>query len=183
MKSPKPPKVQIQVSTDKHTLWVNSATGMNIARFSSKGIDIHHDNKGQRDGKHCLFCLDGRDPMNPVPFEDDWELFKKKLFEHHGITIGKHIKMHLRTQYVSKVFLHRSFTPIEHLHVNLEQWEDRETEETAPVLMVRPHTEPETFEIRCDGGRQVLNKGDLVLLAKGLLDMAGHEAQVRKVRP
>lgn len=90
-------KHQFQVSSDKHTLWVNSGrTSMNLARFSSKGIDIHHDLEGQVAGRHCLFCKVGPDPMNTIPLRAEWELFKKMLKEHHGITVPKNIKLETR---------------------------------------------------------------------------------------
>lgn len=127
-------KVQFQVSKDRHTLWVNSGTGMNIARFSSKGIDIHNDVEGQKKhGKQCLFCTHGSDPFNPVPFVQDWELFKAKLLEHHGIRVPARVKMSLRTTprntNMNKVAIRRLHAPVQEVTINLEQWEDRRVED------------------------------------------------------
>lgn len=90
-------KHQFQVSEDKLKLWVNSGeTGMNIARFTAMGIDIHHDVRGQAEGKQCLFCLPGPEPLNPIPFEEQWALFKNKLKLHHGITVPKRVRLKTR---------------------------------------------------------------------------------------
>lgn len=65
-----------EISTDGRTVWVNSATGMCVARFSLKGMDIHHDIQGQIEGKHCLDC-------GPA----DWETFCQKVQQHYGVVI------------------------------------------------------------------------------------------------
>lgn len=67
--------VKAQVSSDGRTVWVNSCTGA-LARFSKWGVDVHTE-----DTTGCLHCTPG--PTAAV----DWELFKAKVLEHHGVTV------------------------------------------------------------------------------------------------
>jgi hypothetical protein len=91
-------KHQVLVSPDRCTLWVNSGvTSACLARFSSKGIDIHVDMDKQVSGKqHCLFCNVGPDPWNPIPLRSEWELFKTKLAELHGVKISSRVRLRVR---------------------------------------------------------------------------------------
>lgn len=172
-------KAQFQLSKDGCTLWVNAVSGMNIARFSSKGIDIHHDVKEQQKrGEQCLFCTHGADPFNPVPFQEDWVLFKRKLYEHHGLRVPARIKMDLRRNTnMNKVRIERKVTPPRRIAITLEPWEDRKGEQggTEPgTVELKAASEPECFELRCDGGFQILNKGELASLGKAFLELSDH---------
>lgn len=86
-----------EVTTDGRVLWVNSSkTSSNLARFSSMGIDIHHDVEKQINGEHCLFCKDGPEPMNRIALRSEYDLFKTKLLEHHGVKIPKRVEARLK---------------------------------------------------------------------------------------
>lgn len=70
------------IESDGNTVWVNRPLG-NIARFSSRGIDIHEPPEKELGDKGvCLFCKPG------FLKKEDWVLFKDKMREHYEITIG-----------------------------------------------------------------------------------------------
>ena len=70
------PADAVDVTSDGKTVWVNSATGC-LGRFGRFGIDIH-----TRDTTGCLHCTHG------IVSDDDWEVFKEKMLEHHGVLVG-----------------------------------------------------------------------------------------------
>lgn len=77
----------ILLTTDGRTVWVNDRNGHCIGRFSIFGIDIHNTFEVQNQtGKECLYCTHKRTDIN------DWELFKTKMYELHGIEVPETCK-------------------------------------------------------------------------------------------
>ena len=81
-----------QITSDGKTVWVNSMVdGMNIGRFSKRGVDVHHETKGQEKGLHCIDCSPGPTTL------DDWKRFQNAMLIHHGVSVQDHHKPeHLR---------------------------------------------------------------------------------------
>ena len=85
------PKVTTETPTmeflkDSDTLWVNGLDGL-IARFGPRGIDIHL-------GGSCAggYCTHGKTTS------EDWEVFKQKMLEIHGVVVtDKHKPSRLDT--------------------------------------------------------------------------------------
>lgn len=73
-----------QVLSDGRTVWVNDATGYAVARFSSKGIDIHQ--AAGCDGGECLFCT------HEETSDADWVLFRQKMVELKNIYVPERHK-------------------------------------------------------------------------------------------
>lgn len=76
---------------------------------------------------------------------------------------------------MSTVRIERTRAPIQRIIIVLKPWEDRQIEWGGPdrgTIELKEASEPECFELRCDGGRQVLNKGELAALGKALLELA-----------
>lgn len=85
MSSPRKRTQQAQFHRDAKTLWINGPEGL-LARFGMLGIDIHKDNGCA--GGYCTHRLTTR---------EDWELFKVKVAEIHGIIVGdRHMPERLR---------------------------------------------------------------------------------------
>ena len=72
-----------EIIADGKTVWVNSATGMCIGRFTARAVDVHHDEKEQMQGEHCLDCF--AYPANERP--QAWEKFKESMKRHYQIII------------------------------------------------------------------------------------------------
>ncbi len=66
---------KVEVSSDGQTVWVNNAF-VNIGRFGRLGIDVHN-----ADATSCLHCTHG------ITTVEDWETFKLKMLEHHGVVV------------------------------------------------------------------------------------------------
>lgn len=79
-------KRRVEVVSDGVTVWVNDERGGNIARFGRMGIDIHHPAMEQASKSPCLHCTHA--PVTAA----DWETFKTKLLEHHGVSVGDEYK-------------------------------------------------------------------------------------------
>lgn len=79
------------------------------------------------------------------------------------------------------IHIERAYAPIRRIviAINLEPWEDRKAEQGGTdkgvIELKEASEEPECFELRCDGGRQILNKGQLEALGKALLELAGYD--------
>jgi hypothetical protein len=58
------------IQTDYTTVWINGATSL-LGRFGPRGVDVHTDSL-------CDDCKTG---------EPDWEHFKAKMLEVHGVTV------------------------------------------------------------------------------------------------
>lgn len=70
------------IETDGVTVWINSGEGFCYARFGRMGIDVHRVPDFDRGvEKECLFCT------HEVVVPKDWETFKTKVLEFHGIPI------------------------------------------------------------------------------------------------
>jgi len=79
---------------------------------------------------------------------------------------------------MNKVGIRRLHAPVQEITVKLEQWEDRRIEHGAEeglTLSIKEAKEPECFELRSDGGHQVLNKGELAHIGKAFLELADYE--------
>lgn len=74
------------VFSNGDTVWVNASDGCCIARFSPRGIDIHHNAEQQMAGKTCLDCSPG--PCR----ESDWDRFRAVMKEKYSITIEERHK-------------------------------------------------------------------------------------------
>ncbi len=71
-----------EITSDGITVWINSGTGCNIARFGRMGIDVHRSFEEQQTMGQCLHCTAG-----PVT-ADDWETFKADMKKFYGITVS-----------------------------------------------------------------------------------------------
>lgn len=72
-----------EVASDGQTVWVNSGTGMCLARFGPYGIDVHRDFEDQRrTGEQCLACTHERTTLK------DWWSFQTLTRRYHGIVVG-----------------------------------------------------------------------------------------------
>jgi len=72
--------VHVELSKDDKTLWVNGPGGL-IGRFGVRGIDIHLN--GACSGGYCTHGLTDN---------QDWETFKRKMLEIHGVKITDEYK-------------------------------------------------------------------------------------------
>lgn len=73
-----------EVISNGATVWVNSASGMCVGRFSRHGVDVHNDYQAQLDGKgECLDCCHDLQPV------ESWERFVSSMEEHHGIKVDE----------------------------------------------------------------------------------------------
>ena len=71
-----------QITTDGHTVWVNSPE-VCLGRFGPNGVDVHKDAEGQvESGVSCLDC--DRKP--------DWGRFVASMKEHHDITVEENYR-------------------------------------------------------------------------------------------
>ncbi len=70
-----------EVVSDGRTVWINSAEGCCLGRFSRFGIDVHKDAVGQVEGDPCLDCAPG------LPDASGWERFRRGMLEHHGVAV------------------------------------------------------------------------------------------------
>ena len=71
-----------EVLYDGRNVWVNSAAGCCIGRFSWAGIDIHHDAMKQIElGRQCLDCKKG-----PTTIED-WRWFVEEMKFHYNVGV------------------------------------------------------------------------------------------------
>lgn len=65
-----------EVTSDGVTVWVNGINGA-LARFGQSGIDVH-----SADTTSCIYCT------HKPPTAQDWETFKAKVWEHHGVDVS-----------------------------------------------------------------------------------------------
>lgn len=73
----------VEINFDGKTVWVNSADGCCIGRFSRQGIDIHHDAHEQmRRGQQCLDCRKGPTAM------PDWIHFQEAMLRHFNVVVS-----------------------------------------------------------------------------------------------
>lgn len=63
-----------EVTSDGVTVWVNGP--LSLARFGRSGIDVHN-----ADTTRCIYCT------HRAPVAQDWETFKAKVWEHHGVAV------------------------------------------------------------------------------------------------
>ena len=71
-----------QIASDGKSVWVNDGMGGCVARFGRGGIDIHSTTAEQiANGLACRFCTHAL----PTPME--WDLFRAKVEEFHGVRI------------------------------------------------------------------------------------------------
>jgi hypothetical protein len=79
--------VEVKVSQDGKTVWVNGPDGSSIGRFSKQfGVDVHTTSSEQMSGLgQCLACTHGR------AGERDWEVFSSKMLEHHGVRLKRNL--------------------------------------------------------------------------------------------
>ncbi len=71
---------EVEISTDRETVWINGDDGGCIGRFSRSGVDVHKTALEQvRDGNECLDCF--RAP--------DWKRFAEGMSLHHGVKVDK----------------------------------------------------------------------------------------------
>lgn len=75
---------QVQVSQDGQTVWVHSADGSTVGRFSKRfGLDVHRTVTEQLQGaSQCLHCT------HEPPTHADWVLFCRLMREHFGIQVA-----------------------------------------------------------------------------------------------
>jgi hypothetical protein len=73
----------IDVSSTGDTVWVTSADGSCVGRFSKWfGIDVHRTVTDQLAGANqCLHCAHA--PAGEV----EWQVFREAVFRHHGINV------------------------------------------------------------------------------------------------
>lgn len=78
----------VEIVSDGEIVWVNGGpAGGSIARFGKRGIDVH-----TLDTTGCLHCT-----HEPTGLED-WEIFKAKVLEHHGVEVAdEHMPKRLST--------------------------------------------------------------------------------------
>jgi hypothetical protein len=74
------PKPLTEIWTDGVTTWVNGASL--LGRFGRTGIDVHRPLSEQSMDGECLFCT------HAFTTAADWETFKEKMLEHHGVTVS-----------------------------------------------------------------------------------------------
>ena len=73
--------MSIQIDSDGVTVWVNDDTCC-LGRFGRFGIDVHHKFDPNADrNTECLHCT------HTATTAEDWEIFKEKMLEHHGVTV------------------------------------------------------------------------------------------------
>jgi hypothetical protein len=68
-----------EIATNGVTVWVNREVC--IGRFGRFGIDVH-----TATADDCLFCTFDETTA------EDWEVFKAKMKEHHGVEISDEFK-------------------------------------------------------------------------------------------
>lgn len=75
----------IGVSSDGNTVWVHSADGSNVGRFSKIwGLDVHRTVTDQLAGaSQCLHC------RHTKPTQADWFEFCSLMQSHHGIPVSR----------------------------------------------------------------------------------------------
>jgi hypothetical protein len=72
-----------EIMSDGKVVWVHSARGSCVGRFSRRGIDVHHETAFQiTTGQQCLDCRAG--PCG----EADWEYFRIGMRMHYGLDIS-----------------------------------------------------------------------------------------------
>jgi hypothetical protein len=75
----------VHVFGDGITVWINDAVSC-LGRFGRGGIDIHHRfDPDAKYGTECLYCT------HTPPTLADWETFKEKMLELHGITVDDEV--------------------------------------------------------------------------------------------
>lgn len=75
-----------EITTDGITVWVASGeNGHCLGRFGRMGIDVHQP-PSDDSGRECLHCTHA-----PVTAKD-WETFKAKMLEHHGVEVSDEYK-------------------------------------------------------------------------------------------
>jgi hypothetical protein len=75
-------KYQLECSENKNAVWIHASDGSTVGRFGIMGVDLHNTATEQMAGKpECRLCTHGR------VTEDDWTLFKDKVYEWWGIEI------------------------------------------------------------------------------------------------
>lgn len=76
---------QVQVSSDRGTVWVHAADGSTVGRFSKRfGMDVHNTASAQLEGRpQCLHCT--HQPAS----EEDWGRFCDLMSEHHDIAVPR----------------------------------------------------------------------------------------------
>lgn len=76
-----------EVAWDGNTVWVNSAKGMCVGRFSRVGVDVHNDFDTQvATGKQCMKCT------HTCPTMADWDLFVLTMTRLYGASITEEHK-------------------------------------------------------------------------------------------
>lgn len=77
----------IQVSLDGKTIWVHSADGSTVGRFSVRfGMDVHTTVTEQLNGAtQCLFCT------HTTPNKQDWITFCNLMLRHYDIKIPRRL--------------------------------------------------------------------------------------------
>jgi hypothetical protein len=72
-----------QIMSDGKSVWINSANGMCIGRYTLTGVDIHQDAAAQiATGRECLDCFDRTaDP------DFDWLKFTEGMKFHYNIDV------------------------------------------------------------------------------------------------
>jgi hypothetical protein len=74
-----------QILSDGRQVWVNSAQGMCIGRFSAGGVDIHLDYEEQlAQGKECLECF-----VRTPDAQSDWQRFVVGMQHHYGVQVDE----------------------------------------------------------------------------------------------
>lgn len=71
-----------EILSDGHTVWVNSASGGCIGRFSRTGSEVHHKAEDQATLGECLDCTHGA----PIP----WSVWTAAMLRHYQISIAGH---------------------------------------------------------------------------------------------
>lgn len=77
------PSVEIEVSGDGSTLWVNALDGSCTGRFSKRfGMDVHHTGTAMMAGQgECLVCT--HEPAGPA----EWDIFRAAMKRHHDTDV------------------------------------------------------------------------------------------------
>lgn len=72
--------MKYNVSSDGITVWVNGEFSL-LGRFGKFGIDVHRPLEKQGCDGECLYCT------HESVTGKDWETFKQKMLEHHGVVV------------------------------------------------------------------------------------------------
>ena len=73
---------EIQISSNKDTLWIHASDGSTVGRFSRFGIDMHNTVTEQMQGSaQCRLCT------HKQPTRSDWKLFIEKALEFWGVVV------------------------------------------------------------------------------------------------